>query len=127
MSRPNTQVRSEPQPSDIRNLTQSSNTVNGAPKICKVAVQSQKCDDIHTRLDGTLRHEEERHPDQIEAQLDRVESHAVFGALDGFGGGQRRETNRDDTMSSISHDSREQIRNGSLTNAISMGSFPTYP
>ena len=50
-----------------------------SPDVSQVASNSSQSHNINSSLNGSLGDEEERHPDQIEAELDSVECSALLG------------------------------------------------
>ena len=68
-----TQVCSEPQPAQIRGQAPRSDWVNLGPDIGQVPGNTRQGDNVGCSFDRTLETEEEGHPDEVEAQLDREE------------------------------------------------------
>lgn len=78
------QIRREPQPCQIRHQSPRRHFVHLAPDVGQVAGHAGQEDDVGGGFDGPLELEEEWHPDQVQAELDRVEGCALlFGSNEG--------------------------------------------
>ena len=82
------QISSEAQPAEIWCKSPCSDGINLAPDVGEVAGDAGQGDDVDGGFDGTLGDEEERHPEEVEAQLDGVEGCALFEEDELFGGGE---------------------------------------
>jgi hypothetical protein len=85
---PSAQVSSEAQPSEIWCKGPCGNGINLAPDVGEVAGDAGQSDDVDGGFDGALGDEEERHPEEVEAELDGVEGCALFEEDVLFGGGE---------------------------------------
>ncbi len=66
------QVSRKAQPRQIRCECPASNLIHFAPDIRQIAHDSRKSNDIDGSFDGSLKAEEQRHPNQIESELNRI-------------------------------------------------------
>jgi hypothetical protein len=82
-----TEVAGESQPAQVRNKSVTRRLVNLAPDVNQPASDTGESHDIGSRFDRAAEAEEQRHPDQVQAELDGVESGAVPGQGDGRGVG----------------------------------------
>lgn len=73
-----TEVGCKTQPSEIRRDGPSSGTVDLRPDVGQVSCRCCQCSDVGRRFNRTLRDEEERHPDQIQPELNGVEGRALL-------------------------------------------------
>jgi hypothetical protein len=85
---PSAQVSSEAQPAEIWCKSPCGNGINLAPDVGEVAGDAGQGDDVDGGFDGALGDEEERHPEEVEAELDGVEGCALFEEDVLFGGGE---------------------------------------
>ena len=67
------QVRSEAEPADIWYQAPTRDPVQSTPYIRQISRDPSERDNVHGRLDGSTKPEEERHPDQVQSQLNRVQ------------------------------------------------------
>jgi hypothetical protein len=82
------QIRSESKPSEIRHQSPSSNGINLAPDVGQVAGDAGQGNDVDGGFDGSLGDEEERHPEEVEAELYGVEGCALLEENELFGRGE---------------------------------------
>lgn len=75
---PNTQICRETQPPKVRSKAPSRNLVNLSPNVRHVADRAGESKDVDGSGNGCFIAEEERHPDEVERELDRVECCAVL-------------------------------------------------
>lgn len=69
-----TQVSSEAEPANVWSKRPSCDLVNLAPDVCHITGEACQRYNIYGGFDRTLKAEEQRHPDEIQAELDGVES-----------------------------------------------------
>jgi hypothetical protein len=77
------QVAGKSQPAQVGNKSIACGLINLAPDVDQPASDTSESHDIGSRFDRAAEAEEQRHPDQVQAELDRVESGAVLGQGDG--------------------------------------------
>lgn len=77
------QIAGKSQPAQVGNKSVARGLVNLAPDVDQPASDTSESHDIGSRFDRTTEAEEQRHPDQVQAELDGVESGAVLGQGDG--------------------------------------------
>ena len=82
-----TEVAGKGQPTQVRNKSVTRGLINLAPDVDQPASDTGESHDIRGRFDRAAEAEEQRHPDQVQAELDGVESGAVLGQGDGRGVG----------------------------------------
>jgi hypothetical protein len=73
------QVAGKSQPAQVRHKSVTRGLINLAPDIDQPASDAGESHNIGGRFDRAAEAEEQRHPDQVEAELDGVESGAVLG------------------------------------------------
>lgn len=103
MPSPDAQVRRKAQPRQVRDLQQPCGAIDGAPNIRQVAIQSDQTENINARLHRTLGREEQGHPYQVQAQLDRIQRHGPARKSDGFRVRQGRQACCEGAMGGVSH------------------------
>ena len=72
------EVSCKAQPSEIRRDGPSSGTVNLRPNVGQVSCRCCQCSDVGRGFNRSLRHEEERHPNQIQPKLNGIEGRALL-------------------------------------------------
>lgn len=97
------EVGAKSEPGDIWHQTPARDTVNRTPEIGQVAINADQGHKIGGRLGGSPGDEEQRHPRQIQAELDGVQRRAVLGGADGAGRVQRRGAVVDGTVRGVAH------------------------
>ena len=85
VSTASTQVRSKSQPAQVRHKSIASSLIDLAPDVDEPSGETGERNDIRGGFDGTAEAEEQRHPDQVQAELDGVEGGAVSCEGDGAG------------------------------------------
>jgi hypothetical protein len=78
-----TQIAGKSQPAQVRNKSIASGLINLAPDVDQPASDTGESHDIGGCFDRATETEEQRHPDQVQAELDGVKSGAVLGQGDG--------------------------------------------
>ncbi len=78
VSCPSTQVRREAQPAQVWHQSPSRDFIHLSPDIREIANDACKRDDVHSGFDGPFHPEEQRHPYQVEGELNCVECCAVL-------------------------------------------------
>lgn len=104
VARAGRQVRRKRQPAQVRQLQPRGRLVDGAPGVGQPAVEAEQRDNVGRGLDGPLGEEEEGHPRQVEAQLDRVHGQRVLGRRHGGRRGERREARGGDPVRGVAHE-----------------------
>lgn len=103
------QVRGEAQPAQVRQHAPGGGPVDGPPEPGQIGVQAQEGDEVDGGLDGAPEAEEEGHPHEVEAELDRVQRRRVLGVPDELGRrGQGAEAGRDGPVGGVAHQGVEQ-------------------
>jgi hypothetical protein len=77
-----TEVAGESQPAQVRHKSVTRSLINLAPDVDQPASDTSKSHNIGGGFNRTAEAEEQRHPDQVQAELDGVESGAVPGQGD---------------------------------------------
>ena len=77
------QVARESQPAQVRHESIACSLINLTPDVDQPASDTSESHDISGRFNWATEAEEQRHPDQVQAELDRVESGAVLSQGDG--------------------------------------------
>lgn len=83
-----TQVRRESQPSEVGDQGSRGDGINLSPYIRQVSSDTSESNDVNGGFDGTFGPEKERHPDQVQAELDGVQRRAVFHGDELFSAGE---------------------------------------
>lgn len=81
------QIRGEGQPAQVRHKGITGSLVDLAPDVDEPSGQTGERNDVRSGLNRTAEAEEQRHPDQIQAELDGIEGGAVSCESDGVGVG----------------------------------------
>lgn len=106
VSNASAEVGGKAQPAEVWDLAPSGNRVNGAVEVRQVAIDSNEGDNINRCLNGTVEAKEKRGPEEVEAELDAVESHGLSSGTDGIRGGKGREANVGSSICGVTHDTR---------------------
>jgi len=77
------QIAGKSQPTQVGNKSVTRGLINLTPDVDQPASDTGKGHDIGSRFDRAAEAEEQRHPDQVQTELDGVESGAVLGQSDG--------------------------------------------
>ena len=85
ISTASTQVRGKSQPTKVRHKSITSSLIDLAPDVDEPSGETGERNDIRGGFDGTAEAEEQRHPNQVQAELDGVEGGAVSCESDGVG------------------------------------------
>jgi len=72
-----TQVRGEGQPAQVGHKSIASSLIDLAPDVDEPSGETGERNDIGSGFDGTTEAEEQRHPNQVQTELDGVEGGAV--------------------------------------------------
>jgi len=99
-----TEIGGITQPSQVWSQSPASNLVDLAPDVGQVSDGTGKCNDVNSGFNWALGDEEERHPEEVETELDSVESRAVLGRLDIVGRLQRREAGAVGAIGGVAHE-----------------------
>jgi hypothetical protein len=81
------QVAGKSQPAQVRHKSIACGLVNLAPDVDQPSSDTSESHNVGSGFDRAAEAEEQRHPDQVQAELDGVESGAVLGQGDGRGVG----------------------------------------
>lgn len=84
---PSTQITRKRQPAQVRHKRIARSLIDLAPKIYQPTRNTSQRHNISSRFDRAAEAEEQRHPDQVQAELDGVEGGAVAGEGHGVGVG----------------------------------------
>ena len=103
-----TQVCRKPEPTQVWHEAPRGDFVDGSPDLDQVRIESEKRQDVHGSFDRTFQPEEEGHPGQVQAELDRVQRRAVLGEPDGLDRVERGEAVVDRTVRSVPHQAVQQ-------------------
>jgi hypothetical protein len=77
------QIAGKSQPAQVRHKSITGRLINLAPDVDQPSSDTSESHDVGSGFDRAAETEEQRHPDQVQAELDGVESGAVLGQGDG--------------------------------------------
>jgi len=108
ISHSNRQIRRKAEPSQIWNQAPRSDGINLAPQVRHVSNGSGEGDDVDSGLDGAPGTKEERHPDEVEAELDGVEGGSVLGGFEDVFWLEGGEAGGDGAVGGVAHEAVEE-------------------
>lgn len=103
-----TEVAGKGQPAQVRNEGVASTLIHLAPNVDQPASDTCQSNDVDGGFNGAVEAEEQWHPDQVQAELDRVEGGAVPCEVDGV----RVGAGRADCPSAVGGVAHEAVENG---------------
>lgn len=103
MTNTSAQIRRKAEPGQVWHLAPGGDLVDAGPEVRQIAVYANEGQDVNRGCDGAAGAEEERHPGEVEGELDGVDGHAVAGGADGVWGGEGREADVCDAVGGVAH------------------------